>query len=223
MNELWASTVFLRTFLVLLGLILVISFYAMKWWVELLPFTFFRVLITPGIAIHEYSHALACLLVGAPVSSITIFDKNGGRVVHGNAKIKIIGPVIIAMAPIAGALLMFALIGFLLNHPFKIDVSSFERFFNSLGRVRWTDWRVYFYLYACINLMMTIAPSKQDFKNCQWGLIVTFIIICLLEYTGILNGKVMAKYSQDFYMPFLIISLLCLLITIPFYFMKKSK
>ncbi|PCJ56605.1 MAG: hypothetical protein COA79_18230 [Planctomycetota bacterium] len=223
MNELWASTVFLRTFLILLGMILVISYYSMKLWVDLLPFTFFRILITPGIAIHEYSHAIACLLTGAPVSSITIFDKDGGSVVHGNPKIKIIGPVIIAMAPIAGALLIFSLMGFLLNYPFNIKVNSFESFFKSLGNVPWTKWQVYLYLYACINLMMTIAPSKQDLKNCQWGLIGTFIIICLLEYTKILNGQALANKSIEFYVPFLIISMLCLLITVPFCLIKKSK
>ncbi len=42
----------------------------------------YRIFVTPGILVHELSHALACLLMGAKVTDMTIFDKEGGHVTH---------------------------------------------------------------------------------------------------------------------------------------------
>lgn len=72
----------------------------------------FRIFVAPGVIVHEYSHVLACLLMGARIEKIALFEKTGGYVRHSIPKIPkwppVVGPsigmVVISFAPIFGCL-----------------------------------------------------------------------------------------------------------------------
>ena len=51
-------------------------------WVRALGMRAFRLFVAPGIIVHEYSHALACLLTGTKIHEIKLFKRDGGHVKH---------------------------------------------------------------------------------------------------------------------------------------------
>ena len=59
----------------------------------------YRIFIAPGVILHELSHAFACLVTGAKVTSINVFKKDGGEVRHTKPIIPIIGQIFISLAP----------------------------------------------------------------------------------------------------------------------------
>ena len=59
----------------------------------------YRVFVAPGVIIHEFSHAILCLLMGAKITKIALFDKQGGSVEHTKPVVPIIGQVLISLAP----------------------------------------------------------------------------------------------------------------------------
>jgi hypothetical protein len=73
----------------------------------------FRVLIFPGVLVHELSHYALCKLTGAPVARVKLFEKRtmpdgrevyGGYVMHGRSRLPLVGDLLIAFAPVFGCL-----------------------------------------------------------------------------------------------------------------------
>jgi hypothetical protein len=73
----------------------------------------FRVLIFPGVLVHELSHYALCKLTGAPVARVKLFEKwtmpdgrevYGGYVMHGRSRLPLLGDLLIAFAPVFGCL-----------------------------------------------------------------------------------------------------------------------
>lgn len=163
-----------------------------EFWVRALPPRVVAWLAAPGVALHELSHALACLLTGAKVHSITLFRPDGsGEVKHGPSKLKHVGEVIIALAPLLGATLALWGLGALLDSPLNFyhvrarEITPGQLVFVAqllalvgddialaLTTAAWTDWRTYVFLYLAMCITLAMAPSRQDFKNCGIGLLV---------------------------------------------------
>ena len=111
-------------------------------WHRALGSRMFRVMVAPGIIVHEYSHAAACLLTGTEIKEIKLFKKDGGHVVHEVPKPSLLGipflaasrkggalhtnfisSALIAYAPLAGCLLVLWGTGLLVNAITDEDVS----------------------------------------------------------------------------------------------------
>jgi len=60
----------------------------------------YRVLVAPGVIIHELSHALGCLLTFSKIQSINVFKRDGGELKHSGSPIPLIGNVIISLMPV---------------------------------------------------------------------------------------------------------------------------
>ena len=228
-QNIWEHTVFIRSLILVLGLLLISSYFAKKFILEVFPFALFRFLIIPGVIIHELSHALGCLITGAKVESIKVFDKEGGEVVHGEPYIKYIGPIIISMAPIVGGMLMFYLWTLLIDTPFQLDgnsstiMSASESFISRLGQIKWFEWQIWVYLYGCLNLVICISPSTQDFTNCKWGLLIIFLAMGLIEYFAYFSGGSWASTAYRYFIPFILIAFFFMIAEFPLYLvMKKS-
>ena len=221
-------TVFVRSLLFVLAILLFSSYYAKKFILEVFPFALFRFLITPGVIIHEFSHALACFMTGAKVESIKVFDKEGGEVVHGEPYLKFLGPTIISMAPIVGGMFMFYLWSGIIDIPFGFDgnnsaiIGSADSFIRHLLKVDWLSWEIWLYLYGCLNLVIAISPSMQDFTNCKWELLIIFLVIGLFEYFSFYSGNNLAKTTYCYFIPFILISCFFLVVEFPMYLIKKK-
>lgn len=226
-QDIIGHTVFIRSLILVLTLLLLSSFFAKKFLLEIFPFSLFRFVVVPGVIIHELSHAIGCFLTGAQVDSISVFNKEGGEVKHGEPYIKFLGPTIISMAPIVGSLLMFYVWSSLMN-PFHVVgnntafIDSADTFISRLGSVDWLSWRIWLYLYGCMNLVIAISPSAQDFTNCKWELLIIFVTIGLLEYFQVFVGKNYSSVVYRYFIPYIIIACFFLLLVTPFYLFKKK-
>lgn len=178
-------------FFVFAALVIVLSYLLQYLWVRILRNQIIvRIFVTPGIIIHELSHAAACLLMGAKVSEIKFFTETGGHVKHGKPKVPVIGQPIISMAPLFGIPLFLFLVSFIFMF---FDLAWFPNSFpqvNSPGSawdfatisfvILWKNfwvhhyWWFLIYLYLALSLVTCMAPSGPDFKNCIIGLALIF-------------------------------------------------
>ncbi len=92
----------------------------------------FRMLVFPGVLVHELSHYLACKLTGARVEKVQLFGRvpsegsetaYGGYVMHGPSKLPIVGDFLISFAPVFGGLGMMTLLTALAGDPLGFDQS----------------------------------------------------------------------------------------------------
>jgi hypothetical protein len=170
-------------------------------WATALPPRVLAWLVAPGVVVHELSHALACLLTGAKVHSMVLFRSDGsGEVRHGKPKLKYIGEVVIALAPLVGGLVCLILLGMLLRAPvnaysvrtggvqpdqfrFMLDLAALV--WDDLGfylrASSWSDWRTYVFLYFAMCFTLTMAPSRADLKNGTAGILVICGIVLILH------------------------------------------
>jgi len=221
-------------FFIWVFILITLSFLIDKIWSRIIgkKYQFF---ILVGVIVHELSHALVCLLTGAKIYSMNFIAKEGGYVKHGRSKLHFIGNALIAMAPIFGA--FAALWGLSYYFGIKLDFSAvnfsgnflenFKTFFQSAwnllsqGFGRWQFW---FFLYLIISITAALAPSKQDFKNAIWGLLLLFaiglIILYFYESSNFLNILI-GKYLSRVVVLGIFMEIISLVVGLPFYFLRK--
>jgi hypothetical protein len=143
---------------------MVLSYAANYWLARVFAGKLYRYLIAPGVVVHEYSHALACLLVGARIKEVRLFEASGGRVVHEEPKLPF-GQGLISTAPVIGAAAVAYGLAYLL-------VPGFLGF----GELELASWQFLAFAYLGGSVVAAMAPSKQDLTV---GL-GSFVAICLV-------------------------------------------
>jgi hypothetical protein len=134
-----------------------------------------------GAFIHESSHALVCLLVGARVSEYKVLVAQP-RVAYSKPKLPIIGNLLISIAPMLGglALLYFLNKYFFLNQYTIPSFSNYKLFLPNLltflKQINIFDWKNLIFLFLLLNIGAMIGPSMRDLKN-VWVLMVLLIFI----------------------------------------------
>jgi hypothetical protein len=168
-----------------------LSFLLDHMWASILPSRIIhRIFVTPGIIVHELSHAVACLLMGAKITEISFFSEEGGHVTHAKARVPLIGQPIISMAPMFGIpLFMFGLallFGYLLgcwfpaSYPHVTSAGSLWDYcivsFDLFKYNFWVEqnWWFILYIYLTLTLVVCLSPSGQDLKNSFIGIAVVF-------------------------------------------------
>ncbi len=144
----------------------------------------YRLFVAPGVIIHEMSHFLACILTGAKVTKVVVFDTSGGSVEHEKPKIPILGQLLISMAPfIIGSAIIYFLSLHLGLKPVnlkEIDLSvggmlSYAK--SMISPINFGDWKNWIIFYIVLNVIVTMTPSKQDFKNIALLLLFVLVVI----------------------------------------------
>ncbi|MCC6463801.1 MAG: M50 family metallopeptidase [Planctomycetes bacterium] len=182
--------------------LLILATYGLRWvWVRAVPPKILAWLIAPGVAVHELSHAGACVLTGAKVHSMVLFRPDGsGEVRHGPPKLKYIGDMFISLAPLLGCTLCLWLLGLLLHSPvnlYEVQATGVQPseggFLLSLVRLVWedlllavrttslADWRTWVFLYFAMCFTLGMAPSRQDLKNSSVGVLVVAGAVLVLH------------------------------------------
>ncbi len=95
----------------------------------------FRLLIFPGVLVHELSHYLMCKLTGARVIELKLFERQkvgpqtiyGGHVTHGPSKLPLLGDPLISFAPVFGCLGMMALLTWAAGIPLEFRQNPAEK------------------------------------------------------------------------------------------------
>lgn len=153
----------------------------------------YRIFVGLGVIIHEFSHALLCLLMGAKITKIALFDKDGGSVEHTKPLVPIIGQVLISLAPFyLGAIAIYFLslwIGLK-----QVDLGSISltfdgaiNFFRSLiGTINFSDYKNWIIIYLVLSIAVTMTPSKQDIKNVALSIIfIAAVVYSIYHFTAI--------------------------------------
>ncbi|MFA6963587.1 MAG: hypothetical protein WC227_02635 [Patescibacteria group bacterium] len=144
----------------------------------------YRLFVAPGVIIHEMSHFLACLLTGAKVTKVVVFDTSGGSVEHEKPRIPVIGQVLISFAPfIIGTGIIYFMSLHLGLKPVnlkEIDLSvggilSYAK--SMVSPINFADWKNWLIFYIVLNVIVTMTPSKQDFKNMALLLILILVVL----------------------------------------------
>jgi hypothetical protein len=139
----------------------------------------YRFFVAPGVVVHELSHALGCIVMGAQITDINFWKANGGHVEHYPPKAKLIGEAIIALAPIWGTLALLAVLTKLLVPNAFLYASTF----NAQGIIEsfnWFSWQSWLYIYLVTSLMATIAPSKTDMRYALASLVILTLALTVL-------------------------------------------
>lgn len=136
-----------------------------------LNYKIFKLLILPGIFVHELSHAIGCWLTGAKVRDFKV-TFTGGQVVHTKSKIPILGSMIISLAPLFFGLFFLELVWYYLSNN-GLGLDSAKNIFLNFD---FFSWQFGIVLILSLNIGIMLAPSKQDLKNIWPTLIVLFFV-----------------------------------------------
>jgi hypothetical protein len=138
--------------LLLLVSVLLLSYGVNYWLPRIFTGKTYRYLIAPGVIVHEYSHAIGCVITGARIRQIRVFDERGGAVVHEEPRFAL-GQGIISVAPIFGAAIIVYALAVVL-------VPSFV----GLKELQISSWQFFLFAYLAASITAAMAPSKQDLK-----------------------------------------------------------
>jgi hypothetical protein len=159
--------------------------------------TLYVVLMLPGTIVHECSHALIALLMGASITNFSVVPSGDtlGKVEHTNPKIPVIGNFAIAIAPLIGCptllLLISKFLGLHINYlPGSYDIlaetrSLLEGTLSFIMGMDYLNWKTYVFLYLALALGAGAAPSKKDITGIIPGLLIIVVAIFALNYFGI--------------------------------------
>ncbi len=146
----------------------------------------YRIFVAPGVILHELSHALACLITGAKISSIDVFKKDGGEIKHTAPKVPIVGQIVISVAPLViGALAIYFIskvVGVNTNQS-EINIMSFsdlvENIKNIIKFIDFRSLRSWLAFYLIISIAITMTPSTRDLRNMILSVVTVAIFIYL--------------------------------------------
>ena len=191
----------------------------------------YRVFVAPGVIIHEFSHAIFCVLTGAKIRSISLFDKDGGRVEHEKPKIPVLGQILISLSPILiGTLIIYFLskmiglkdIGIQFNS--LADINIYNYFVTVINNLKFSDIKTWIIMYVIISVAVTMTPSTKDIANIAISLVVGLIVLCLIvHYTAInfVTFFIMSPMVVTFLVTVLLLLILCLVLSILIYTLSK--
>jgi hypothetical protein len=193
------------SFLVAIGLgiiVILISRALDVLWAQVIPIRFFYYVVrAPGVVVHELSHVLGCLIMGAKVKNIVLFSKEGGSVTYSSPKIPYIGDVVISTAPLfciplvlAGCTWIFSQYSGCVFPPLPQSIGSTADLF-SLGTgvveiftgnliIAFNPWFL-LYLYITLTLVLSVAPSAQDIRNAAIGIGILTLTGMLILWSGV--------------------------------------
>jgi hypothetical protein len=112
-----------------------------------------RILLFPGVIIHELAHAAACLVTNTKIEQISFWDEAGGSVVHHKPKFSFVTQPFISLAPLPVGIGLLFFLSTLLS-PF--------------------GWLSLPIIFIMVSIAATLAPSKTDFIHAMEGLVFLF-------------------------------------------------
>ncbi len=159
--------------------------------------TLYIVLMLPGTIVHESSHAVVALLMGARITDFSIMPSGNtlGHIEYTAPKIPFIGNTAISVAPLIGcpAILLFISRYFGVyfdSPPGTFDILMETRFLldgtlSFITGLDYLNWKTYVFLYLALTLGAGAAPSKTDIISMLPGLIIIVAAIYALNYFSI--------------------------------------
>lgn len=143
---------------ILIAILLLASYGLNYQLVRLAPYVVFRLLLLPGVAVHEFAHAIGCLVTATPIRSMNVWTDRGGELTHVKPRWPLVTQPVISLAPLIVGLA--ALIT--LSHDILESIAP------------WALRLVLIWLFGSIGA--TLTPSKQDLKVSLTGIMALGIV-----------------------------------------------
>lgn len=173
-------------FLILFTIVVVFAYILERILLNVLGFFLFRILVIPGIIVHELSHAIIAIIFGSKIKSIKVFKKEGGEVGYSKPKFPIISQPLISIFPVIGAtLVLYAVslaIGFSWDQILSESKFSFDNIKNIFINFPKDNWFYFLFLYLILSLTASMGPSKKDVVSAVGGLVFLLIISVAIFY-----------------------------------------
>ncbi|MCX6692419.1 MAG: metalloprotease family protein [Methanoregula sp.] len=184
-------------FILLAVMVILISVGLDRLYAAVVPFrSLYYAIRLPGVVLHEIAHMIGCVVTGAEIKKVVYFSPEGGSVTYSEPKIPVLGTVIISTAPLFFLPLILAGLTWIFGTYFGCSVppvvpltgdlvaGSEDMFRNVITIflqnlvVHLNGW-FFLYLFLCGSIVLSLAPSGQDFRNAAIG-IGSLLAICLL-------------------------------------------
>jgi len=184
-------------FILLAVMVILVSVGLDRLYAAVVPFrSLYYAIRLPGVVLHEIAHMVGCVVTGAEIKKVVYFSPEGGSVTYSEPKIPVLGTVIISTAPLFFLPLILAGLTWIFGTYFGCSVppvvpltgdlvaGSEEMLKNvitlfSLNLVVHLNGWFFLYLFLCGSIVLSLAPSGQDFRNAAIG-IGSLLVICLL-------------------------------------------
>ena len=215
-------------------LLILVSFLMNKIWENIIPGKIRQIIIFPGVIIHELSHALGCIITGAKIKEISLFSSRGSYVSHSKPIVPLIGSFIISFSPIAGSILFLFLFSEIFGFTLPSIIFSFDLFYQNFVDTlkesiifiinNYQFWQFWVFSYLAISLVISLSPSKKDFKNSFLSVLFLAFILIIFSYFSLFSDLIIS-FFENYLIGVLGIGfffgLLSVIITLPFYLIKK--
>ncbi len=149
----------------------------------------YRIFAAPGVIVHELAHALMCIVTGAKITKIALFDKEGGSVHHSSPRIPILGQILISLSPFAvGAAAIYFLskiLGINSVNVTELDLSRstiVETFKAIFSRLNFHQVKTVVILYLVLSIAVTMTPSWQDLRNIALSILGILVALALVYH-----------------------------------------
>lgn len=124
-----------------------------------------------GTFVHESSHALLCIAMGAKIEKFKVMTSQP-MVVHGRPKIPFVGQMLISIAPIFGGMIFLVLV----NHFFLGDYFTTTAPLELIKSLNIFDWQTWVMILIFFNAGAMFGPSPQDLRS-MWPALVVLLFI----------------------------------------------
>ncbi len=221
-------------FFVWLFLLIGISFFLNYFWARFFPERIKQIIVFPGVIIHEISHALGCIIMGAKIKEVALFSSKGSYISHSKPLIPLIGNFVISFSPIVGSIaflaFFFRIFEFslpeinLFLEPVYLSFLSIFRESIAFAIDNYQKWEFWVFSYLAISLVISLSPSKKDFKNSILSSFFIAVTLGFFLYFGFFSDFI-NNFLENHVIEVLGIgvffSFSAIIITLPIYLIKK--
>ncbi|MGR3178231.1 MAG: hypothetical protein ACUZ8E_09265, partial [Candidatus Anammoxibacter sp.] len=182
--------------------IVFLSYVVERLWVKYINSKILKFFLFPGSVAHVLSHALLCLVTGATIKNLNIFDFKNNEIQYVRPKIRYICDFLIVVAPIFGCGIILL---FLASHlgssagenqhistsiGWKDNVNSLAETVRITLETFWSEINHHeiapsIFIFVSIIFTVSMAPKSSEFKFLILGLITAAVIPFLLEMAGV--------------------------------------
>ncbi|MBV7300259.1 hypothetical protein [Enterovibrio paralichthyis] len=160
--------------------------------------TFYKILLVPGTAIHESSHALACLLCGLQIKKITFWSgKYAGELgavefsYNPNKATHWIFLSVVGLAPLIGGIATYNLVAHFagtallptVHQSLQLTDSTSRLLFREALKAAWLNWEIAptmaISLIPCIAVIPFSFPSLIDLKLAWKGCVIAVLVLMM--------------------------------------------
>jgi len=167
-----------------------------------------KVLLLPGLAVAVAARSIACGLSGAPLKSVNLFWRKGEPVEHGDPKVPVLGPALLALLPLAAAAaaVLGARSAAVPGLVCEVELPDIDTTIEALGPVadtigqlaghaldiarggRLEALRLAVFAYLSISVLLFAAPAWKEWKALAGCLLGAGIIVAAIEWLGLRAG-----------------------------------